>query len=92
MSVASDTLYQRAPDVVSADMDGEPVIMSLQENAYFGITGIGGRIWDMLEVPQSLDSIVEHVCAEYDVDPETCRRDVTLLLLDLHARGLVQTL
>ncbi len=91
MSLYADRKYQRTSEIVSADMDGETVIMSLEANAYFGITGIGGRVWDMLEQPQTIDALVEHICLEFDVSRDICRRDVTLLLLDLEEYGLVQT-
>jgi len=92
MSASSPASYQRIPDIVSADMDGEPVIMSLEANAYFGITGVGAQIWEMLVAPKTLEEIVVHICADYDVTPETCRLDATRLLAQLHEHGLVQTL
>lgn len=92
MPVSTPARYQRVPDIVSADMDGEPVIMSLEANAYFGITGVGAQIWDMLAIPKTLEEIVVHICADYDVTPETCRTDAMQLLAQLQDHGLVQTL
>jgi hypothetical protein len=86
----SETTYHRAPNVVSANMDGEPVIMSLEHNAYFGISGIGAFVWDLLEQAQTLDALATQVCDRYDVDMETCRTDLDRLLQDLHKNGLVQ--
>jgi len=87
--MTSDLSFQRAPNVVFADMDGETVIMSIEKNVYFGLSGSGGRIWDMLEAPTRLSAIVETLSREYDVTPETCRADVLAVLDDMQANGLV---
>ncbi|MCL1629197.1 PqqD family peptide modification chaperone [Roseibaca sp. V10] len=81
--------FQRATNVVSAEMDGETVIMSLEKNVYFGLSGSGGRIWELLETPVSLAALVETLAQEYDVAPETCRADVVGILDDMQANGLV---
>ncbi|SUZ32341.1 hypothetical protein ROE7235_02097 [Roseibaca ekhonensis] len=81
--------FQRATNVVSAEMDGETVIMSLEKNVYFGLSGSGGRVWDLLETPATLAELVDTLSQEYDVTPETCRADVMAVLDDMQANGLV---
>lgn len=83
--------YHRVADIVSTDMDGERVMMSLEQGAYFGLGGVGGTIWDFLGEPRSLTEIEAQVMAEYDVDAETCRADVAAFLADLERNGLVRT-
>lgn len=82
--------YHRVADIVSADMDGERVMMSLEQGAYFGLGGIGGTIWDLLSEPRSIADLEAQVMAEYDVDAETCRADVAAFLADLERNGLVR--
>lgn len=83
--------YHRVADIVSADMDGERVMMSLEEGAYFGLGGIGGTIWDFLEQPHSVAEIEARVMANYQVGAETCRTEVAAFLADLERNGLVRT-
>lgn len=88
----ADTLrYQRVSDIVSTDMDGERVMMSLDQGAYFGLGGIGGTIWDMLDQPRSIGELEAQVMAQYAVDAETCRTDVAAFLADMERNGLVRT-
>lgn len=82
--------YLRVAEIVSADMDGERVMMSLEQGAYFGLGGIGGVIWDMLSEPRSVPELEARVMAVYDVDAETCRADVAGFLADLDRNGLVR--
>lgn len=81
------TRYLRHPDLVSADMDGETVMMSLERGEYFGIGGVGTRIWDLLAQPVSIDEICRIIGDEYEVDAATCRRDVAAFLEQLVESG-----
>ena len=83
--------YQRVTEIVSTEMDGERVMMSLEQGAYFGLGGIGGTIWDVLAEPRSVAEIEAQIMAEYDVDAETCHADVAAFLADLERNGLVRT-
>jgi hypothetical protein len=84
--------YHRVADIVSADMDGERVMMSLEKGAYFGLAGIGGAIWDLLSEPRSAEEIAGQVMQTHEVDAGTCRADVAAFLADLERNGLVQRL
>lgn len=89
--MADTPRYQRVSDIVSTDMDGERVMMSLDQGAYFGLGGIGGTIWDMLDQPRSIAELEAQVMTQYAVDAETCRTDVAAFLADLERNGLVRT-
>lgn len=82
--------FHRIDGLVSADMDGERVMMSLEQGAYFGLGGVGGAIWDMLSEPCSLSEIEARVMAGYEVDAETCRADIAAFVTDLERNGLVR--
>jgi len=84
--------YHRVADIVSADMDGERVMMSLEKGAYFGLAGIGGAIWDLLSEPRSAEEIVGQVMQTHEVDARACRADVEAFLADLERNGLVRRL
>lgn len=80
----------RNPHMITADMDGETVMMGVAQGAYFGLGGIGSRVWELLAQPMTMAQLVEAVCAEYAVDEATCRADVQQFLDALAAQGLVQ--
>lgn len=82
--------YIRSPDLVSADMDCETVMMSIQKGEYFGIGGVGTRIWELLENPVTLNDIVGIVSTEYDIDEPTCSHDIAIFLQDLIEESLIR--
>jgi len=79
----------RKPDLVAAAMDGETVMMSIERGEYFGLGGVGSRVWELLDQPTTLAQLTQVICTEYEVDAATCRGDLQKFLADLLDNGLV---
>lgn len=86
-----NTIVTRAADLVSAQMDNEIVMLDVVRGEYFGIGGIGPRIWQLLEHPQSLSELCETLCREFRIDPENCRSDTLVFIGELIGIGLVKS-
>ncbi|TLV01167.1 PqqD family protein [Dyadobacter luticola] len=85
--------YQLSPDQISSKVGGETVILNHNKGVYYGLDEVGVLIWDLLEQgPQTIDSICEAVISEYEVDANTCRSDVNVLLNDLVSEKLVEVI
>jgi hypothetical protein len=56
---------------------------------YYGLTGAGARIWELVQTPRTIDEILTAITAEFDVDRQRAAADLDALLADLQARGLV---
>lgn len=56
---------------------------------YFGLDGVGARIWDLCEQPQSVEALVAVLITEYDVDESTCSTEVMSFLAELEAANLL---
>lgn len=82
---------QRNNGAISAEVDGETVMVDLDMGSYFALTGTGSFIWALLENPASLDEIVEAIRQEFDVSESGSLEDaVSPFIMDLFARGLVK--
>jgi len=75
--------------MVSGNMDGEVVMLSLQRGEYFGLDKIGSRIWELIEHTVKVDEVRIILMDEYEVDEETCLKDLIEFLDDLQNKGLV---
>ncbi len=82
--------FVRNPDLVSADMDGDLVMMSIENGEYYGIGGVGSRIWELLEQPVSLGQITETITSEFDVEADRCRADAIDFAKKLIELGLIK--
>ena len=85
---ASDTVVKRVEELVSADMDGETVMMSIENGKYFGMDPIGSRIWELIEQPRSVSEVCAILLDEFDVEPEQCERDVGEFLNELMEQNI----
>jgi ornithine carbamoyltransferase len=75
---------------VSAELEGETVILDLAGGVYYGLDPIGTEVWSMLETERSLAELRDRLLERYQVDASTVERDLVELLSDLAARGLVE--
>lgn len=82
--------FTRNPDLIATEMDGELVMMSVERGEYFGLKGIGSRIWALLEQPQTLDQLVSQVCQEFKVEADVCRQDLTRFTQQMLDKGLLR--
>lgn len=70
------TILVRNSDLISTNMDGETVMMSIERGEYYGLGGIGGFLWDLLEKPISIELLIQTVCNEYEVEEAQCESDI----------------
>jgi hypothetical protein len=80
----------QAGDQVSSDLAGEVVVLNLATGVYYGLEGVGARVWGLLREPITVGTIVETLLAEYEIDRETCRRDVEELLERLASERMIE--
>jgi hypothetical protein len=74
---------------VYSELQGEAVILDIKSGVYYGLNQVGASIWNLIQVPKTMHEIQAALLAEYDVEPETCKQEVLVLLQDLAAKGLI---
>ncbi|RYY47868.1 MAG: PqqD family protein [Sphingomonadales bacterium] len=85
----SDMFVRNDDALVSAEVDGELVGLSVEKGVCYGLNAVGTRIWALLETPRSLDDLCAQLTDIFDVEPERCEREVVALLGELRSEGLV---
>ena len=84
-----DALLRFNPDVIFRELAGESVVLDLSSGRYFGLNGVGTRVWQLIGQGEPVEALLRAVAAEYQADAPTIERDVLALLDDLTTRGLV---
>jgi hypothetical protein len=69
--------------------DSEAVMLDIESGTYFGLRDVAKAVWDRLERPVTVEALCVELLEEFEVDPQTCRRDVDSFLADLDAKGLI---
>ena len=87
--LAGRVVPRRAPRVVQAEVDGELVLMSPRDFAYFGTQGAGDAVWTLIDGQRSVDDIVGTLSSAYAADYELIRAQTLDFIDALVAVGLV---
>lgn len=82
--------FKIAENVLFQELDGEAVLLSLDEGCYFGLDELGTRIWKLIEDNLDESQVVEKIVEEYDVEPDQARQDLDKFLGDLKESGLIR--
>lgn len=76
-------------DVLIRDLGGESVLLNLASESYFGLDEVGTRMWAALANSPSIEAAFGMLLAEYDVEAEQLRADLTAFLRELTEAGLI---
>lgn len=76
-------------DVVYREVDGEVVALSLETAQYVNLDAIGSEIWRLIEQHGAMDPICSTLMRLYDLDAESCAREVGAFLDMLQGRRLI---
>jgi hypothetical protein len=90
VSIASDSVVVQKPGAIVSDMNGEKVMLSVENGKYYNLGKQGGRIWELIATPIAIPDLVSALMAEYEVDRETCERDVLKFLSALLREKMIE--
>ncbi len=90
MEISFEQKFNAPDDVMFRDLDGEAVLLNLNNESYYGLDETGSRMWQVLTTSDSVGAAVRKLADEYDVDESQLRKDLIGLLDELIKNGLVQ--
>ena len=77
------------PDVLTARLADEAVLLDLASKDYFRLNETGAAIWNALERGLPPEAIEAELCATFEVDPAEAAARVSEFLAELSQRGLL---
>jgi hypothetical protein len=75
--------------VISRQTGDEMVLLDLESGLYFGVDGVGQRIWETFAEGRNLEEAIAVVVAEYEVEEAQAQADVIAFVRNLVDRGLL---
>jgi hypothetical protein len=88
--ISMDSTIVGDTNIVFNEMDGETIMMSIENGEYYGINSIGSRIWKLLETPKAASEICDALLPDFDVTREQCAKDVLLFLNRMAEKGVIK--
>lgn len=81
--ITTEAIVSQIEEIVASDIDGETVMMSVENGKYYGLDDIGSRIWKLIEKPIKVSDLIDTLLKKYNVGRETCEKDVLKFLNQL---------
>lgn len=73
-------------------LDGEAVILNLDNGYYYSLNEVGTRIWQAIDKGKSSREIIDYLQEEYQVEKRQLQNDLAEIIKDLEKEGLILAL
>jgi hypothetical protein len=89
--IAVESRFSIPDHVMQRAVGGEAVILNLENEQYYGLDEVGARAFELAQAGSTFGQIVTALLDEYEVDEPTLTSDLSALMADLVAEGLLET-
>ena len=89
-NLTADALISQGDDQVFTIVEGEAVLMSIENGRYYKLDDIGTRIWTLIETPTSVGALCDQLVEEFNVERGACEADVTPMLERMLSQNLIR--
>ncbi|TFI60258.1 PqqD family protein [Sphingomonas parva] len=86
---SSDMEVQRRPEILHSRVDDAVYALDTASGACFAFHGPSARLWELLGEPITPAAAARRLVEQYQIDEESCRREVADHFTSLHGEGLI---
>lgn len=87
--ISISTTLKRNPEQIFSTVDQDIIMLSLEEGKYFALNEAGARIWELMEHPILVETLINKLLDEFEVSNNKCNIETLNLLNELHENKLV---
>ena len=91
MNITLDHVVARSPEHIFNQIDDEVVLLSIESGDFYGFDKILSNIWNKLDEPMAVKSVIDQLLTEYNVEPAACEQDVLDVFNKMLADKLIVT-
>jgi len=86
----SETYIARSSAIAARMLAGQMMIMNSADSTFFTLSEVATAIWQAADGRTPLREIVRnHVCEQFDVDPEQAHMDAEQFVAELSTHGIL---
>ena len=89
MEITLESVIAQSEDQVFTDLEGEVVLMSIQQGNYYSMNSVLSRIWALAGKPVKLSVLCDSLMEEYQVERDVCEKQVLEAVQSLAQEKLV---
>jgi hypothetical protein len=75
--------------VISKIIDGEAIIIKLEQGVYYSLNELGSVIWKNIEEKNSSSAIIDYIVSNYSVEISRAKQDVINFLNEMDKEQLI---
>jgi len=90
MALSINSRVVATSDHVSCELEGEAVILNLNDTVYYGLNEVALSIWEQIQKPVFVWEIRDEIVRQFQVESDRCEKDVLNLLGQLKDSTLLQ--
>jgi hypothetical protein len=88
--LSQNNTVSRSIDIIDSRIDTDMVLLSVESGKYYSTNDIGARIWELIETPRPVKTVIDLLTTEYEIDRRTCETNVIDFLGQLMQEGLLK--
>ncbi|MGM0883164.1 MAG: lasso peptide biosynthesis PqqD family chaperone [Bacillota bacterium] len=88
--ITANELVVQSDGYLVSEMNGEKVMLSIENGKYYNLGQLGGRVWELMASPVTIQDMAKQLVTEYEIEPEECEQQVRRFLQQLASEGLIQ--
>jgi Coenzyme PQQ synthesis protein D (PqqD) len=92
MIIELSTVVARTPDLLTAPVDGEIVILNPSRDNYVGLDAIGRAVWDLIEQPCEVAELCRKLGQDFDAAPGQIAADLLPFLMEMADEGIARVI
>lgn len=83
MQIDAVSRIKACVDVVSSDLGDGVALFDMRSSTYFNLNTAGGYIWSFISEPRTVDEVINHITAVFEIDRAIAAEDVSSLVAAL---------
>lgn len=87
--VLPSTIISRVPGLLATEVDGETVLMHVEQGQYFGLARTAHVIWELLVTPQSFAQLCQALTTRFSGPPGAIEADTRRFVQKMAEEKLV---
>jgi len=84
--------YIQNKEVIQSRIGDEIVMLDVESGFYFGLNSVASVIWEMMKEQVDLETMVNILMKEFDVDKATCESDTKELLGQMIEKKIIRVI
>jgi predicted nucleic acid-binding protein len=88
-NITNDSTISQVPGNIVSNMNGEVVMLNIENGKYYNLGEIGGIIWGKIGSSITLQKLVSDLLLEFDITKYECEQHVLEFIVSLQAENLV---